>query len=258
MTRLRYLLAKNSLLPGATVTATGQQVTNFPIENVYALPISKPWVVGALSGTNLQASVEIDLGSDDDPNTAALIGRFGSGATVTVRAGSSANPDGSEFQKSCTIHDGVAWAVGMMYSARYWSIYVTDTATYGYYGLALLGNSGESPIGVAPRWKRSKRRVVRQIQSDLVIPIVGEEVSHYTEASIGFVGLDLDQADDVTDWFDQLVGPQEPMLLLPPDERAIFGRMVGGVYDLQQQDNYSWSISPVRFRSDPQSLILTP
>lgn len=91
-----YLTNQNNLGVAAAASVTSSSAaTNYPVSNVQALPIGKSW----RSTGKTSEWFEVDLGSAQAINLFGIINHnISASGTVTVNAGSSAAPDGSQYQ----------------------------------------------------------------------------------------------------------------------------------------------------------------
>ena len=158
MVRLKYVEVPGNYLDSVdTTVSTINAATGFPVSNLSILPVSKPWVTVHASG-GADAKFLVDLDSARKVTVVALIGNLADSAVVTVRAGNSADPNGSIFEQSATVKRGVAFAL-IDATYRYWAVHFRDTSiTQAALGYAVMGNYRESPSGLRQVWSLCVRR----------------------------------------------------------------------------------------------------
>jgi hypothetical protein len=141
-----FLAHPDNNVVSATVSESSQSST-YPAVNVRSLPISQPWRTTGITSEY----VEFDLGSAHSITLIALINHnLTSGATITVKAGASANP--STFTQVMTWRKYDAFVVIAAQSYRYWRITFADTGNTNSYlsvGYIMLGAYTQMNAGFA-------------------------------------------------------------------------------------------------------------
>lgn len=152
MGNLTYLADTDNVAKAATITASTADA-NYPVANVKALPVSKPFRFTGKTSENLQ----IDLGSAKPVDCIALLNHnMVSGAVVTINAGNSANPDGSTYQTTMTWRQYDSFKILPNYvTYRYWKIICANVGcpdSYIQIGYLMMGDSSTLSFNFAPGW----------------------------------------------------------------------------------------------------------
>ena len=167
MGTLTYLADTDNVIRTSTIVAsTGDP--NYPVANVQALPISKPFRFGGKTLEDLQ----IDLGSAKAIDCIALLNtNMVSGATITVNAGNSANPNGSTYTTTITWRQYDCFKLlPAPQTYRYWKIIVANTScpdTFIQIGYLVMGDSTTLSFNYAPGWTFSDEHENLELQTEL-------------------------------------------------------------------------------------------
>lgn len=133
--------ADNKAVATATTVSASSEASGYAASNLKLLPVSKHW----RSTGDSSEYVEFDLGSAQSISMIALLNHnLTSAATITVRAGSSAAPNGSQFETTLTYREFDAFKLlAAAESWRYWRIIFADASNPDGYikvGIVMLGS----------------------------------------------------------------------------------------------------------------------
>ncbi len=138
-----YLQNQNNLAVAAAASITSSSAaTNYPAANATTLPIGKSWrATGKTSEW-----IEIDLGSAQAINLFGIINHnISSSGTVTVTAGSSAAPNGSQYSLVLTYRQFDEFSLlAVNQTWRYWRFTFADTTNVDGFirvGYVIIGNA---------------------------------------------------------------------------------------------------------------------
>lgn len=135
-----YLKLIDSLTSQATLTALSADAV-YPATNLQSEPISNPWRTE--EGDTAAQTVQIDFSSAKTVDLIALVNHnFSVNATITLNGGSSAAPNGSQFQTVISPTARTAWRAFTSQSWRYWLLTIDDPLNSDGYlecGLMMLG-----------------------------------------------------------------------------------------------------------------------
>jgi len=240
-----YLKNSDQLIGSATLTETSENA-NFPVENMAALPVSKPYKTadGAVTGQKIL----IDFASAQSIDTFPLINHnLQSGATITVKGGSSQDP--ATVIATITHRPDVAWHIlSAPVSHKFWSLTLDDAGNpdnhlrLGYFPMGLKTTL---TFQIQPEWSRERIKIPRSVENELGIPMIGAELFRGWRLIFSFDGLDLTEEETLHAFLDSLDRNKVPLLLVPDtnendayfvrlEENYIIGKNTGstGVFDL--------------------------
>jgi hypothetical protein len=152
MGNLAYLVDTDNAIKAATITASTID-NNYPVANLKVLPISKPFRFTGKTSENLQ----IDLGSAQAIDCIALLNtNMVGGATITVNAGNSANPNGTTYTTTITFRQYDSFKLlPAAQTYRYWKIILANSAcpdSFLQIGYLMMGDSTTLGFNYAPDW----------------------------------------------------------------------------------------------------------
>ena len=191
--------------------ATGSLVSAFPVDNVGALPVSKPMVVNGAGGS-VDFRILANMGSSMANTMIGIVGNFTHAAAVTMRRGTTGNPGGTTT--ALTIRNGVAWATFASISRRYWSIQIADDVDQGVYGIAVLGVKADTPAGLARTWDTGVTKNIRTVNNELGVPMIGRKVTESRSPSFSWEGITETERDGLDSFLNALDGPINPLFLI--------------------------------------------
>lgn len=152
MGNFTYLIDTSNEITAATLTPSSAD-TNYPIANVQALPVSKPFRFTGITSENFQ----IDLGSAKAIDCVAILNNnLSATATITLNGGTSANPDGSQYTTAITRRQYDSFIIlPAAQTYRYWKIVLADPDCEDsviQVGYLLMGDSTTLDFNFAPGW----------------------------------------------------------------------------------------------------------
>jgi hypothetical protein len=225
-----YLKNSDNLLAQALVSATTAD-SNYPISNIESLPISKPYRTG--DGKIIDQKIHIDFAVAQAVDFIGIVAHnLTSGATITLRGGSSHDPDGSAFNTTLTWASRLTWKIlSAAQTYKNWSIEFDDESNsdgYLSFGYIMLGSKTALDLQFQPEWTRRRNKVVRMVLNENHNPMVGRKISEGYLVTVTFLGMDSTQRDAIDTLLDSLDRVVDPVLFVPtPDEtRAYFGRLL--------------------------------
>lgn len=255
---LNYLTKARNLAESAVVTASSEDV-NFPGANAAALPISKPWK--SADGVTTGVKLLFDLESQQEVSMLALVNHnLRLGSTLTVRAGSSSDPDGSEFNTTLDYRPKLSWKIlSPSEMWRYWSFQLNDSGNPDDHvraGYAMLGVSIALPKTVTPEWTLTPQRVIRRVDNDFGTAMVGANVSEGHLISAAFGPMSIADRNTIRDFLDGLQLGIVPLLIVlnPSDTEAYFVRLLEGWSMVTLPPDYT-IIEGLAFESDKFGLV---
>ena len=257
MGTLSYLKDSGNLFPNATLTETTEN-SSFPVENMNALPISKPYKTAdaALTGQK----IIIDFGSAQTMDIFALVNHnLQSGATITVKGGNSSDP-GSVIT-TITWREGLAWDIlGSSVSHRYWSLTLDDAGNPDNHlrvGYFIMGLKTDLVVNQFHEWSKERVKRVRQVENELGAPMVGAKIYEGTRITMSFLGLTDSERDTIDTFLDSLDIKIDPILLVPEatEADAFFSRLEAE-YTIEQSEGVA-HIRGVPFITDSLGTVIT-
>lgn len=255
---LNYLTKALNLVESATVTASSEDA-NFLGTNAAALPISKPWK--SADGTTTGAKLLIDLGSPQAISMAALVNHnLRPGSTLTVRAGTVTDPDGTDFSTTLAYRDKLSWKIlSPSETWRYWSFQLDDSGNPDNHvraGYAMLGVSVALPKTVTPEWTLTPTRVIRRVENEFGTAMVGGNVSNGHLISAAFGPLTIADRNTIRDFLDGLQLGVVPLLIVldPADTEAYFVRLLEGWSMVTVPPDFT-TIDGLEFQTDNFGLV---
>lgn len=259
MPNLTYLKLSDEVFLNATLTETSENA-NFPVENLQVLPISKPYKTadGAVTGQKTIADFTA-------PQTIDIFGlvnhNFQSGATITIKAGSSTDPDGSQFTTTITWRKNLAWKIlTSSENWQYWSFTWDDAGNPDNHlraGRFMMGLKTTLSVQFIPEWQKQRVKVARSVENELGQPMVGVLLYTGTRVIVSFEGLTAAELTEVDDFLDSLDQKVDPLLLVPDSSEtgAFFVRLEEA--HLIEQSNKGAAILDIPFITDHLGKFIT-
>lgn len=240
-----YLTHDDNKAAASAATVTGSTAsTSYPASNVKTLPIAKHWrATGVVS-----ESLLIDLGSALPIDLIGAVNHnLTSSATITVYAGSTSPPDGSQFSTTIAYREFDAFK--LMTSSqtyRYWKFTFADpTNTDGYIkvGYLLIGDSTTTSF----HWNNDAPMTDRFVNLNRLsaggVPYIEQK---YGVIAQTFKFGPLSQADMTTlrTLYRALKGSAKPLFVIPESGtvQGYFGRFMNdfirqlGLYEFADLD----------------------
>lgn len=258
MANFTYLVDSDNVALQGVISASSADA-NYPIENLSALPISKPWrsAAGGLSSVKLR----IDFLFPRAINCVALVNHnLTSAATITMNGGSVADPDGSEFTTTITWAARTAWKVlSGTETWAYWSITITDEAnSYGFIqvGYLVMGAKTTLAFNFAPDWTVERLTKVRRSSTESRVPIVGNTLSKNSRLIVSFTTRANADKTTVDNFLNSLNREAGPLLVIPDtaETEALFCRLVVD-HSIRRQAKWS-DIPELIFEEDATGIVI--
>lgn len=150
-----YLSNKDNWMGKTDVTVTVAASTadaNYPVGNVNALPVAKPFRFTGKTSENLQ----IDLGAARIVNLIGILNHnLSAAATVTVYGGSTPNPNGGQYSTTIPWRQYDSFSLIVTQTWRYWKIIFADTGNTDAFiqvGYVVMGNASDLTFGFNYGW----------------------------------------------------------------------------------------------------------
>ena len=258
MANFTYLRDEDSIVRLAQVSASSSD-TNYPITNISALPVSKPW--RSAEGQIDDVKVRMDFAVAQTIDTLSLVNHnFSSTATITLRGGTSPDPDGTDFNTTITWAEFNAWKLlASTESWRYWTILLNDESNvFGFLqiGYLVFGDATVLAFNFEPQWELERMSAVRVIENEIGVPMVGARLSGHTVLRISFTTRTDAQKDTLETFLASLKRETKPLLFLPDsaETEAFFGRLV--INHLTERHAKWNDIRDLEFREDAHGVMV--
>lgn len=237
--------------------------TSFPESNLAELPVSKPW--RTKEGKIANQKLLIDLPSTSDTvNIIAVIGHnLTSSSTITVRAGTSADPDGTSFSQTLTWRERSIYAlISPAQTFKFWSIEFTDTANPDgliKVGYLLMGNATQMNFGFDLGLTIEPYNVNRVNVTGFSTTAKISNLATGETFRLSFSNIDKTDGETLFNLLEDLRQNKEPVLFFAnsgdPDE-AVFGRLEGSSPSLIRVLNNISSIRDVTIREESSGIVV--
>lgn len=241
MGNLTFLANSDNKLVGSTITPSSA-ASAYPVANLTALPISKPFRFTGDTSENLQ----IDLGSALPIELIALVNHnLTNAATITVNGGSSANPDGSQFTTTVTWRERDAFKLlSSPQTWRYWKIIIADSAnpdTFIELGFAMLGDSTTLGFNFRYGGQLIDEQINLEVETEFGSPQV-VELYDRIRLVLPFTNLPAADATTLRTLYRTLKRNLIPLFLIPDSavNDGYFGRWVS---HFERQDEFLRSVT---------------
>ena len=229
MSDFTYLLHSENLARDALLTMANASAT-YPISNIALTPISKPF--RTTEGKIKDQKIRIDFPAAKAVDTFALVNHnLTSSATITIKGGSSPDPDGTDYTTTITHAEQTAWKIlSSSESWRYWSIEIDDETNYEGYiqvGYVMLGVATEMAHGFATNWSVQRQTNIRMIENTFLQPMVGRRISRGSSVTLTFHGLTDALKTTLDNFLLDLQKWRDPMIFWPDTDETegFFGRL---------------------------------
>jgi hypothetical protein len=225
--------ASNYLISDAATVTASTTASGFPVANVVSLPIAKPHrFTGDASESYL-----IDLGSAKEVTLAAVVAHnLSDAAIVTLRGGSSADPDGSQFEEE------IEWREREMFllldeaeTYRYWKLGFEDADNENEFvqvGYVMLGAATRFAFGFKFDWALRDNYENARVESEWGVPHV-TKLYNRVNIDIEFEPLLSSEAATLRALVRALDGDTTPFLFIPDADEyeGYFGRFASPVFE---------------------------
>lgn len=241
MANLAYLPNSSNKLVGATITPSSA-ASAYPIANLTALPVSKPFRFTGDTSEVLQidlgSALPIDLCVIENHNLSAA-------ATIVLNGGSSPSPNGSQFTTTLAWRERTAFKLlSTAQTWRYWSVTIADSAnvdTFIELGFAMLGAATTSAFNYRYGGQFIDEQHNLEVETEFGSPHV---VELYDRVRLVLPFNNLPAADAVTlrTLYRTLKRNLVPLFLIPDSavNDGYFGRWVS---HFERQDEFYRSVT---------------
>lgn len=246
-----YLKLADSLMADATLTPTTEN-EDFPIETVQSEPVSK--IYRSESGDDEKILIEFPA-----PVTADIFAivnhSLTDSATITLRGGSSSDPNGSQFETAIDPQRRTAWKIfAAQETWRYWSLIIDDpTNPNGAFeiGLLLMGESTMLTRGFNFGSGRRRETVNQALESEYGVITAGANLFQRTRFLASWKTTNANERAELDEFLLRLEKERGGMLFIPyPDEaEAFYGRFMTD-YDLVRTRPDIAEVSGLEFLED--------
>ena len=195
MGNLTYLVDTDNQIKAATLGSSTADA-NYPLANVKALPISKPFRFTGKTSEN----ITIDLLSAKTIDCVALLNsNLTTGCTITLNAGAASNPDGTTWTTTITWRQYDSFKIFTPVSYRYWKVIVANAgnpASYIQIGYLILGDSTTLSFNYSPGWTVSDEHANLELETEYGTTHVAELFSR-VRLQLPFRGLSETDANTI-------------------------------------------------------------
>ena len=172
MGNFTYLTDTDNVATGATIVASSADA-NYPVANVKALPVSKPFRFTGKTSENLQ----IDLTAAKLIECVAILNHnMSSTATITLNGGTTSNPDGTQYTTTIAWRQYDAFKL-ISQTDRYWKIIFADSncpQSFIQVGYLMMGDSVTLATNFAPGWNLIDEHTNLELETEFGVPHVAE------------------------------------------------------------------------------------
>lgn len=223
----RYIRLADSILTGASLSPTTEAAA-YPASNVAGEPVYEAWRTTDVSSQKLL----IDLTAPARADFCALVNHtLTETAVITVRGGSSQDPDGGEFESVIPWALRNAWQYFGLETWRYWSVSIDDpdNAELAFdVGLIIIGESREIPRGF--NWGSERRLETRNqfLESEYGVLTVGSNLFQRTRMTCSMKATSTAERVAIGKFLSALERERHGLFLIPEptEEEAFYGRLV--------------------------------
>ena len=223
-----YLRQSDNLIPVATLTPTTED-TDFPIENAQAEPVAKVY----RSADATAEKILIEFAAPVDVDLFAIVNHsITSAGTITLRGGSSSDPNGSQFQTTITWRNRTAWKVlSAVETWRYWSLTVDDPTNPELVfeiGLLLMGEATELTRDFNFGTEKRRETVNQVLESEYGVITAGQNLFQRTRIVASWKTTDATERAALDNFLLTLEKERGGLLFIPysDETEAFYGRFV--------------------------------
>lgn len=250
MAKFTYLLQSANQIPDATLTPATEDAS-YPATNAQSEPVAK--VYRSTDATDQK--ILIEFATAIDANLFAVINHsLTSAATITLRGGSSPDPDGMEFETTIAYYRRTAWKGFAAQSWQYWSVIVDDPTNP-----AMAIEIGMLAMGTAISLSRNfdwgaevSRETLNQVlESEYGVLTVGQNLFQRTRFKASWKATSTTERVELDTFLAGLERERKGMLFIPyPDEsEAFYGRFMAD-YSLVRPDFGVTEVPDLEFVED--------
>lgn len=221
-----YLKFSDSLIVDATLTPT-TEAAEYPIENVQSEPVATTYRATSQSAQKIlidfAAPVTADLFTVVNHNLT-------SAADITLRGGSSQDPDGSGFELVIPWARRNAWEQFDAEEWRYWSVTIDDSTNPAVIeaGLLVIGEATELTRDFSFGAAKNRETVNQSLESEYGVITTGANIYQRTRFIASWKTTDASERTELDEFLLGLEKERGGMLFIPyPDEaEAFYGRFM--------------------------------
>lgn len=229
MAKFTYLRFADNLTAQAVLTPLSEDSV-YPVSNLKIEPIAKPWrtIEGQTAGQTLQ----IDFSSAKDADIVALVNHnLTVNAVITLNGGSSAAPDGGEFQTVISPTARTARRIFTAQSWRYWLLDIDDPLNGDGYieiGMLVLGSKTALSRNFDWGFAESLETINQAIETEYGVIDVGQNITQRTRLTASWKTTTTAERNELTAFLAGLKREKEGLLFIPdPDApESYYGRLV--------------------------------
>ena len=228
MANFTYLLQSDNLIPQATLTPTSEDA-DFPIENVQAEPIAQ---VSRTTSPSAQKTL-IDFSGQVTADIFAVVNHnLTDQATITLRGGSSQDPDGSSFELAIPWATRNAWALfDAAEQWQYWSLTIDDSSNPDGVieaGLLSLGQATQLSRNFNLGSERRRETVNQVLESEFGVIATGINLFQRTRFACSFKATSDQERIELDEFLLRLERARSGLLFIPDaaEGAAYYGRLM--------------------------------
>jgi hypothetical protein len=233
-----YLKQADNLIPSATLTPTSEDA-DYPIENVQAEPVHETYrTEGATS-----QKILIDF---DEPVTADLFAvcnhNLTDQATITLRGGSSQDPDGGSFELVIPWSRRNAWELFDAETWQYWSLTLDDSGNPDGVlesGLWAMGEATELLRDFSLGSAQQRETVNQALESEYGVITAGPNLYQRTRFVASWKTTSDAERYALREFLLRLEKERGGLFFIPDteDDAAYFGRLVSDHSEVRRYRN---------------------
>jgi hypothetical protein len=230
-----YLRQSDNLIPDATLTPTSEDA-DYPVENLQAEPVAETYRSASASAQKIlidfAAPVTVDLFAVANHNLT-------SSATLTLRGGSSQDPDGMDFEVA--LPWGIHYALGARRNAsfvlaaaetwQYWSLTIDDAGNPDgllEIGLLMAGAAVELTRDFNFGWEARRETLNQVLESEYGVITTGSNLYQRTRFIASWKATSGAEREELDTFLTGLEKERGGMLFIPDPSAAksYYGRLL--------------------------------
>jgi hypothetical protein len=222
----RYIRLTDSILTGASLSPT-TEAAGYPATNAAVEPVFDSWRTTDTSSQKLL----IDLTAPARADLCAIVNHsLTETAVITVRGGSSQDPDGGEFETVIPWALRNAWQYFGLEIWQHWSVSIDDpdNAALAFdLGLIIIGESREFPRGFNWGSERRRETLNQTLESEYGVLTVGSNLFQRTRFSCSLKATTATERIQIDRFLTALERERHGLFLIPEplEEEAFYGRL---------------------------------
>jgi hypothetical protein len=245
-----YLTQADNLIVDATLTPDTEN-SSYPIENAQAEPIAKTF----RSESSADEKILIDFAGEVTVDLFAIVNHsFTDAAVVTLRGGSSQDPDGMDFELIIPWKTRNSWALFDAEVWQYWSIEVQDSSNPANafdIGLLVMGERSVLSRNFNMGWEVRRETLNQVLESDYGVITVGPNLYQRSRFVGSWKATSTAERDELDGFFSQLQREHSGLFFIPdPDDSYSFFGRLNTDHALMRKFNEITEISGLEFLED--------